>query len=50
MYSAAHWLGYITAPVSVRLPFLAVASTPSRTAVLAASALFTAVVSMASSR
>ena len=49
-YSASvRWLPYFTMPVSVRLPFLAVASIPSGTVTLPASASFAAVVSVASS-
>ena len=41
---------YATAPVSVTLPSRAVASTPSGTVTFSVSALFAAVVSIASSR
>jgi len=48
--AAARWRPWSTMPVSVRLPFSAVASTPSGTAMSGASALFAAVVSSGSSR
>src|SRR5215469_6060132 len=44
--AASRWLADRTVPVSVKLPSFALASTPAGTSALAASALFTAVVSM----